>query len=250
MQPRGVISAPVRFARGLGYPFRAARLLLSERRLALTAIAPFLICLVLYAVALTAALVFVDDVVGLMIQPGAWWRTVVRVVLTVSLGLGFFLALVFTYTAVCMAVAAPFYEVLSAGVERRLAGQVEEEPFSLLGLLNDLWRVVRLTALLLALEVVVLLLGVLLVPVTTVVAFGLSGVLLSLEFTDPPMERRRMRIRRRLRFARRNLWEMMGLGVVLMLLLGIPFVGAVFLPLGVVGGTILFVEAEAGIAGG
>ncbi len=171
-------------------------------------------------------------------------------VLMVTLGLGFFLALVFTYTAACMAVAAPFYEALSAAVERKLAGRVEEEPFSLPGLLADVWRVVRLTALLLVLELVVVLFGLLVVPVTTVVAFGLSGVLLALELTDPPMERRRLRIRRRLSFARRHLWEMMGLGVVLLLLLGIPFVGAVFLPLGVVGGTILFVEARGGIAGG
>lgn len=178
MQPRRVVSAPVRFARGVACPFRAAGLLLSERRLALIAV-----------------------------------------------------------------VAAPFHEALSAAVERKLARRVEEEPFSLPRLLADVWRVARLTALLLVLELLV-------VPVTTVVAFGLSGVLLALEFTDPPMERRRLRIRRRLRFARRHLWEMMGLGVVLLLLLGIRSVGAVFLPLGVVRGTILFVEAQDGIAGG
>ena len=146
----------------------------------------------------------------------------------------------------CFVVAAPLYELLSAAVEKQVTGRVQEEPFSVGAVLLDVWHAVVDTIKILLLEVVVLIFGLLLVPVTTVVALALSAVLLGLEFLDYPMGRRRMRFRVRLRFARTHCWELLGLGMPLLIGLAVPFAGVLCLPLGVIGGTMLFLDLSQG----
>jgi CysZ protein len=186
----------------------------------------------------------VDNVADLVIAPGAWWRTVLRALLMVGLPLVLVVLSAFTYTLLCFVVAGPLYDWLSAAVERRLTGRVAEEPSSLRNVLVDFGRSIWLAALMLLTELGVLLVGLLLVPVTTVLAVAASAVLLALEFLDYPMGRRRMTIRQRLAFASRHRWELLGFGLPMLLGLMVPFVGAAFLPVGVVGGTVLFLQLD------
>jgi len=233
-----------RFLRGLACAFRAFGVIFSSRRLFLLTLAPFLLCLVLYVAFFAVFLFLLDDVVDLVIAPGAWWRTVVRVLLAVALPLAFVILGVFTYTLSCFVVAGPLYEWLSAGVERQVTGSVEEEPFSFRNMLTDFGRAIGLAVLILLTEVCVLIVGLLLVPVTTVLALMGSAVLLALECLDYPMGRRRMPVRERLRFAGRHAWELLGLGLPMLVGLMVPLVGAAFLPIGVVGGTLLFLQLD------
>jgi CysZ protein len=236
----------IRFFRGLACPFRAVGLILQSRRLFLLSVAPFLICLVIYFAVFVAVVFVVDDVVEMLVAPGAWWRTVVQWMLMVAIPVVVLVVSVFTYTALCFVIAGPLYDLLSAAVERRLAGRVEEEPFSVGNMLVDAGRSVVLTVAILVIELCVLVFGLLFVPATTVLALMASGVLLALEYLDYPMARRRMTLSGRLRFARRHAWELLGLGLPLLFCLMVPFAGALFLPLGVVGATDLFLQLARG----
>lgn len=245
-----MLSVPARFARGFGCLFRALAMVLSDRRKLLLALVPFLICLVLYMGFFAAAVLLVDEVTGLIIEPGTWWRTVLRVLLMIALPLAFFLVLVFTYTMVCLVVGAPFFEALSAGVEQEVTGEVLEQPFSLRGVVRDIWRALRWTLLILCLQLGVCVFGLLFVPVTSVIAFAVSAVLVGLEHLDPAMERRRLRLGAKLAFARRRFWELLGFGLPLLLGMAVPLVGALVVPFGVAGGTLLFVQIRGEADGG
>jgi uncharacterized protein involved in cysteine biosynthesis len=127
-------------------------------------------------------------------------------------------------------------------VERRLTGVVEEPPSSLKLVLLDNWRALVNSVRILLLTLAVWVVGLVAPPVTTALAALVSGALLGLECCDYMMARRRMPFGRKLRFARRHVWEMTGLGLPMLFALAVPFVGAAFLPLGVVGGTILYLD--------
>ena len=71
-----------------------------------------------------------------------------------------------------------------------------------------------------------------------------SAVLLALQCMDYPMDRRRLGLRGKLAFARGHMWELLGMGLPILPVLAIPFVGALGLPFAVVGATILFVELQ------
>jgi len=234
----------LRFGRGLSAALRGAGMLLGNRRLALLSLVPFLLCAAIYAVLLALVVVLSDDVAGLMLEPGSWWRAALRTVLMIALPVAFLVLAAFTYTAACVVLAGPLYEWLSVAVERELHATGEEEPFSLGRMVSDLLRSVKWALTVLLVQVAVLVLSFVFVPVTTVLAFVLSAVLLSLEYLDYPMERRRLATAQKLRYARAHLWELMGLGLPLLAGLMVPFVGVFTMPVGVAGGTLLFVELE------
>jgi CysZ protein len=236
----------VRFARGFAHLPRAVGLIVGSRRILLLSLVPFLICLAIYVGFLVAALSFAPDLADRVIAPGAWWRSALRLMFITGLIAVSLVILVFTYASACFVIAAPFYEFLSAAVERKVTGGIREEPFSVRSMLVDVWRALVGAVVILAIEVGVLAFGLLLGPVTAAAAVLVSAVLLSLEYLDYPMGRRRMPLKEKFRFARRHAWEFLGLGLPMLVGLAVPFVGVVFLPVGVVGGTLLFVDLTRG----
>jgi CysZ protein len=241
--PRHVMD---RFLRGAWCLSRAGRMIARSRKLVLMSLAPFLLCLALYAVLFIAALFLERHLVDAIIGPGVWWRTLIRTALMIGLPLALLVILAFTYTIVCFALAAPLYDPLSVAVERMIGGGVPPGPRGVVVYLADTGRSVVYALLMLAFAVCIFVLGLLLPPVTTVLAFVVSAHVLALGCLDYPMSRRRMPLVERLRYGRRHLWELFGLGLPLLMALMVPFVGALFLPLGVAGGTILFVQLGGG----
>ena len=231
-----------RFFNGAACSLRAVGIIVRTRRILFLSLTPFLLCLLIYVAFLVTVVFLADNVADLIIEPGQWWRTVIRTALIIAVILAFIVLAVFTYTLVCFAVAGPFYDLLSGAVEKKLAGRVEEEPFSIRNTIVDVGRSVFHAVVMLAMELCVLILGLLLVPVTTVLALMASSVLLALAYLHYPMGRRRWTLRQKLRFGRRHAWELLGLGLPLLVGLMVPLVGAVFLPVGVVGGTVLFLQ--------
>lgn len=239
----------IRLLRGMAYPFRGARMLWGDRRLLTLAMLPFALCLLLYVGFFAAVVLLADDAADLVIRPGTWWRDVLHAALVFTFPILFLIVAAFTYTISCFVVAGPLYEWLSAGVERRVLGEAAEEPFTLRNMLVDLARGLGHGLAILLVELVVLVAGLLLVPVTTVLAVLASAVLLAAEYLEYPMERRRMSLRSRRQFVRRHFWELMGLGLPLLAGLAVPLVGVLSLPFGVVGGTLLFLELEGRASG-
>lgn len=231
-----------RFLHGAGSLLRAVGMIATSGRLLLLSALPFALCMLIYVAFFGSAIVFADELAGLAVQPGPWWRDIVHWTLLIMIPVAALVLSVFTFALACFVVAAPLYDLLSAAAEKRLTGTVREEPVSLKAVLEDLWRALTDSVRILLIELGVLLLGLVFVPVTAALATMASGVLLALECCDYPMGRRRLRFGRKLQFARRHVWEMLGLGLPLLFLLGIPFVGVAFLPVAVVAATVLYVE--------
>jgi len=235
-----------RFLAGISYMFRGLSLVFGNRRIFLLAIGPFLVTLVMYVGVAVAAILLADDLADLIIGPGAWWRTLIRWTLMVSLPIITLVLLVFTYSLLSLLIGAPFFEFLSAAVEERVTGEVKEEPFGFRAFLVDMGRALADSVKFVLIEFLILALGLVFVPVSTVMCVLLSAVLMALEVMDAPMGRRRMVFRERVRYARRNFWVLLGFGLAVLGGLVIPFVGILLLPAGVAGGTALFCSIEAG----
>lgn len=221
-------------------------MILHSRRLLVLAAVPFFISALLYVAFVAGFVYFVGDLTDLVIAPGAWWRDLIRILLMVAATLGLLVALALSYSAFAFLVAGPFYEYLSGAAEKQLTGRVTEEGFSVRGLLGDLAHAAVFAVFLLAAGLVAFLVGIVVPPFTTVLAACGSAYLLALEYMDYPMTRRRMRLRAKLDWAGRHRWEMVGLGLPVLLGMMVPLLGPLLLPVGVVGGTILFVETEGG----
>ena len=235
-------SPPARLLLGASYPFRGAGIVLGNRRVLALSVLPFLAGLLIYALAVVALIFFADNVADLILAPGAWWRTVLRVLMIVTMWAVFLVALVFTYAIVVIAVAAPFFEFLSAAAERAWTGEVVEEATGWKEILVDLWRGLAEAVKFLSIEVVLPVFALIVPPVSTVICLGLSAILLGLEQMEGPMGRRRMKFRHKVAFARKNFWQMLGFGGVMLLALLIPFAGVAFLPMGVAGATAMFCD--------
>jgi len=239
-----VESLPAQLFRGAGYPLRGLSLLMRDRKMILLSLVPFLISLLLYLVVLVLVASFGGRIMDLVIESGAWWRTIIRAILMVAMVCVFLLVFVFTYSILSLVIAAPFFELISAAAERAWTGQVREEPTGFKEILVDIWRSITEAVKFLLIEIVLWILAIAGAPVSTVPCVALSAVVIGLEHMEGPMGRRRMTFRSKVGFARRHFWLLLGFGTVATVVLLIPVVGAACMPAGVVGGTLMFCDIE------
>ena len=242
---------------GAGFPFRGLRVVAGSRRVFVLSLVPFLVSLAAYVLAAALLIAFGGRVLDLLIEPGAWWRAVLRVLMTIGLAVVFALVFVFTYSACSLVIAAPFYDFLSAAAERLVTGQVVEEATGWKEMLVDVWRSITEALKFLLVEIGLWTFGLFCMPpFSTAICFALSAVVIGLEHMEGPMGRQRMTFRDKLRYAGRHFWPLLGFGMVGTLALLVPVLGAAFLPVGVVGGTLMFSELagpgtrDSGDAGG
>ncbi|MFE3520192.1 EI24 domain-containing protein [Streptomyces sp. NPDC059161] len=211
---------------------------------------PGLVTLVLYVGALIGLACGADDFAG-WVTPFAdgWsspWLGLFRGFLTVLVfALGLFLAVI-SFTAVTLLVGQPFYEKLSADVDRAESGG--DAPESGLSLGRELWISARDS---LRILVRVACYGVLLfalgfVPVVgqsviPAIGFCVTGFFLAEELTAVALQRRGMELKSRLTLLRSRRSMTLGFGVPLALAFVVPLV-AVFLMPGAVAGATLMVR--------
>ena len=236
------------FIRGAAYPVQAIGRIADRRVLGLTLL-PFVIGLALYVALIVLLVVFGGRLTDTIVQGGSWWRTALRVLVWAAMVGLLAVVFVFTYALVAMVLAAPLYEFLSVAIERRHTGGLREAEGGWKEMLIDTWRALSDAVKFLLLAGVAWLLGLTAPPVTPVIAFMVIAVLVGLEFMDSPMGRRRLPFRQKLWYGARHAWMLMGFGSLMTLMMLIPVVGAFFLPLGVIGGTMMFCDLEAMEAG-
>jgi len=253
------------FLRGLTYPLRGIRFLFANRAAwpyaALPALVNGVVILVIAAIAFHQY-----DVVFEALQPDAlaaapegapWWKTFWRPIVNGLIGV--VVALLLTVGSLlggllsASLLAGPFHEKLSEVIESIATGQPPpDEPINLKTLTRDSTRAVfgaagRL-ALWLALWVPFLILS--LIPVVGIVGVvGMSvysAFFAALNFTDPTLERQKIKLPAKLRWARGSLAPWMGFGAGLMLMLLIPLVGFLLAPTFVTAGTLLWLDVRAG----
>jgi len=269
---------PAGFFTGLTYPFRGIAFLARNRAAWRYAVIPGVVNFAILLAALVASFFLIDDLAAWLrpefleaaetastTDPGLVAGLVDRaqgLVAIAGRGLGTALlyALSFVLAAggaivaallVAAGLAGPFQERLSEVVEQLATGLVvEPEPLSATGLARDGARAaagVTQRALLFAVLYVPLF-ALSIVPVVGIV--GAAGTIVytsffgALNFMDPTLERRKLPLRAKLRWARGRLAPWLGYGAGLMALLLIPFVGLVLTPAFVTGGTLLWLDAR------
>jgi len=272
-------SGPVGFFTGLTYPFRGIAFLARNRSAWRYAIVPGLVNFTMLLAALVGSFFLIDDLAAWLrpeflegaaatAAPAAdgFFQGVLQraqgLVAGAGRGLGTALlyALSFVLAAggaivgallVAAGLAGPFQERLSEVIEQLATGlATNPERMTARTLARDGARAVA------GVTQRALLFGVLYIPlfalsiVPVVGVVGAAGTILytsffgALNFMDPTLERRKLPLRAKLRWARGRLAPWLGYGVGLMGLLLIPFVGLVLTPAFVTGGTLLYLDAR------
>jgi CysZ protein len=239
---------PVReFLTGIADLGRGLRLWVTSPRLMLLGAMPAVLVGAVWVGLLAAVLAGLDRIT-LLVTPFAddWvepWRGSLRLIVGVAVLLLALVVAVLTFTAVTLTVGAPFYERISAEVERRLgdAPPERDEP-----LLRGLMRAARdgLALLLAGAGVGLLVLLVGLVPLVgaalgVVVGTTLGGWLLVVELTGTAFDARGYSLRQRRRMLGRSRARSLGLGVATSLVFLVPFGAILAMPAAVGAATML-----------
>lgn len=246
---------PGGFLRGLAYPLRGALFLLRRPSTWGRAAVPTLVNGLLLVLFVGLAMFFLDELRDLILPERlevieGWKGTTVTVLATILSLLLCALAAVVVALVCGSALAGPFAEYLSERVEDLYRGEpVDDEPFSLGTLGRDMARgiVGALGRLLIFGLLYVPLLLASFLPVIGILFAGLtivySGFFLAMNFADPVLERRKLNLRAKLGWARRNLAAWLGFGLACFLVMLVPVAGLLITPALVAGGTLLFVDA-------
>jgi CysZ protein len=253
---RGVIA-------GAGYPFRAVVLIARTPTLWPYLIVPVLLNIavgvLIYSGLLIAGLRGIDRLMaGLPAELG-----LLEPLLQVLLVIALLLSTGFVFVRFGVILGAPWYEALSARVERERTGsQPDTGRGGLLGAVQDVIRQLghesQKLGFVLGLGLLLLLLN--FIPaagtlLSTAGGFALGATVACLDFLDPPLSRRRLSFGEKLRTVRRALPASAGFGLVALALVSVPFVNLLAVPLCVVAGTLFYVDRvrerlDARVAGG
>ena len=245
-----------RFLSGVGLLGSGLRLWITDPRLMLTGAVPALIVFLVYAAGIVALAFNADSIAAAVTPFASDWdstlRDVARAVAGAALLVGGVLLVVFTFTAVTLAIGGPFYEAISRRVEVRLGdAPVPVEPGFWAGLARGLAETLRVLATTAGIAVVLFGLG--LIPflgqtVVPVLAALTGGWFLSLELTAFAFEARGVSGRDKRRMLSADRPRSLGLGVATYLLFLVPFAAVIVMPAAVAAGTRLAREAVADAA--
>lgn len=242
------------FFRGLGAHFRAIRLFATERNIRQKALAPLLVNILLFVVGIPLGIWLLFTIVFMPSIRDGYPSVLVTGLLFIATG---FLALagaLLFFTLVGAIIAGPFSGPLSQAVERhrwQLLGKEPELPPNR-GLVGDIWKSIlyglgRLVLFFLFYPLIALLQ--LFPPAGPILylllAFLYSAFVLSLDFSDPVLDRYLDTFRQKLAYIwkRRGLYLGFGSGAFLLML--IPFANLLVIPICVIGATLLHVDSTA-----
>ena len=238
---------------GVGFfsPWHGARFLLRHPQMIPLTIIPIVINVILFSVFFLLGLKYFGDWLNrLLPQSEAWYWTFLSFFLAIVLALVLLLIIVLTFTAVANILASPFNDALSSKTEALITGR-PEAPFSFRAALREAGRTIveELKKIVFFLAVLVGLLLLHLLPLLGsflyTIAFTLFTILwLGLNFLDYALARHNYRLGGKLKFVRLNLRPVLGYGLGVFAGLLIPVFNLVFIPLAVVGGTILYLDLK------
>ena len=233
---------------GFSLPLRAASLVLTRPRLILWSAFPVAITIALYVYALAGIRAWMQAHVlawltGVGLDPNGWAAlgvlALTHVVLFVIGGA--------TFSSVAVLLSSPFNDFLAESAEPYAVPPLPPAA-------PATWRSrARLIAIDMAktaaaLTMAILTLLVSWVPFLDVVALTMTFLLLTFQFISYPQTRRGVRLGAGLKFLFRHFFACAGFGATLAILFAIPFISCFFLPLAVVGGTLLVARAPGSAA--
>ena len=237
------IGSIVGFAAGFSYPFKAGHFLISNPRLLVYVLIPFLINMIVFAGAVWFGLGFFEETVTAMIPQGdEWYWSVLYYFIWVVAVIATAVICFFLFTVVGNLIAAPFNDLLSEKTEMMLTGKQSDEPFrlgvflrdSLHILLDDLLKIAAFVAGML------ILFGFFLLPAVGPIFYSVLSILwtalfLVVEYTGFIFARHKLKFRDQRQFIRERKLASVGFGLGSLCLLAIPFLQFFTIPLGVIG---------------
>ncbi len=232
------------FFYGVTLPVRALRLILRTPRLLLWSIIPMLTTFALYLWGISHAIGWSQATVLRVFASRGWSVSGWGAWLTTSLlEAALIVAGLVTFSFVTNLVAIPINDFLAEATEPYTDPRLEPVPSP-----SFRWRLrllsIDLTKTVLAALTSLVALLVSWIPVVNLVAFCTALLLVTFQFVSYPQTRRGEDSWAGLRFLTRNLPLCLGFGLALFALLAIPFLSFLFLPIGVVGGTLLYARAR------
>lgn len=242
--------------RGLAYPFRGLSFI-SRHNLWGPCLWPIVINVLLFAALITLTVLYADDLRDLIwAKPmgEAWYDSLLRGLwhaLHVLLLLLMLLVDVLAFALLGTVIAGPFLDVLSERTERILGipmrgnGGVRAAVRSVSFALSDL---VLILAFYVAVMLPLLLINI--IPlvgsvVYAVLSTGFAMLMLALEFSSMPLNRRLVPFSAKWRTIWANKWLALGFGAAVFGVLFVPVLNMVLIPLAGVGGTLFFAELHA-----
>jgi CysZ protein len=155
---------------------------------------------------------------------------------------GMVLLLGWTFAWLFLLLSSPFQDYISAAVEKD-RGKFVPDPTGVGGFLRSIALSLVQSLILLLLTVPVMLLG--FIPVFgPIVVFLWSAFVMGFSFFTIPAGRTARRLADRVALARSHPKGMLGLGAVVAVAALVPFLNVIFLPVFVVAGTLLYLEAH------
>lgn len=241
------------FFRGLTSHLHAFRLLAQNRKIRRLALVPFLVNSLLFLIGIPLAMWVGVDAVNSLFSDSSGWLQAVAFVVQVLVVLLVLLAAFFLFTLVGTIIAGPFNGPLSLAVEqhqreaRGLAPLAVQER----GLMQDAWRgvVFGVGRLILFLLVYPLIFITQFIPVigpflSPVLFFLYSAFVLSLDFSDPTLDRHLDTFREKLSYVRNRKATYIGFGAGALCMMLVPFVNLLVIPVCVVAAARLYVDQE------
>lgn len=234
-------AARLGFAHGLKSLLRAFGILLRAPRILLSLIPPLLITLLLDGLAFYFAFGWIRAGIDSLLS-GSGYSTCLRTILDLLGAIAVVFVLGWSFAWVFLTLTSPFQDFISAAVERERRGFVGPEPAGFTGFFRSMSQSAVQAIALSSLTVLFLVLG--FVPLVGPVLFFLwSAFVLGYSFIAIPSGRMAHRVTERLSFARRHFGAVMGLGLVVAVASLLPIVNVLFMPIFVVAGTLLYLDA-------
>ncbi len=229
------------FAHGLKSLPAAFGILLRTPRILLWLMPPLLITLLLDGLAFYFAFDWLRTEINSLVSGSgysAWLRTILDLLGAVVV----VFVLDWSFAWLFLTLASPFQDSISAAVERARRGFAGPEPAGFAGFFRSMFQSAVQALALSSLTVLFLLVGI--VPLVGPALFFLwSAFALGYSFIAIPSGRMAHRFTERLSFARRHFGAVLGLGLVVAVVSLVPLVNVLFMPVFVVAGTLLYLDA-------
>jgi CysZ protein len=235
------LSSPLGFRRGVEAVPAAFGILRRRPGVLLWLIPPFVITLLLDGLVFWFAFGWMKDrIAGWLPQwaQAGWMVTGLQAF--GAIGLLFLLG--WTFAWVFLLLSSPFQDYISAAVEKD-RGKFVPDPAGFRGFLKSISLSVLQSVILLVLTVPVMILG--FIPVFgPILVFLWSAFVMGFSFFTIPAGRTARRLSDRIALARSHPKGMIGLGAVIAVAALVPFLNVLFLPVFVIAGTLLYLEAH------
>ena len=235
------------FIKGMGFAFSGFSLVL-KKGIRPFVVVPLLINILVFSFGIWFAWSQFDALMDLMLGWLPSWLSWLSYLLWPFFAVMIFISVYYTFTIVANLLASPFNSLLAERVEQKLKGQPVPEFRGYKALAGTIGKTImsELKKVIYMLKWLPVLLIISVIPVVNLIApfawIAYGSWMLSLQYTDYAMGNHELFFKDELGLLRKNRAVALGFGGTLTILMMIPIVNFFVMPVGVAGGTALWVK--------